>query len=79
SKLPNMLPVKGHIEIVKFLVPTVADQTKRDDCCIKAAESAAVKGHIEIVKFLVPTVADQTKRDDCCIKAAEICWQKWPH
>uniref|UniRef100_A0A1I8JB15 ANK_REP_REGION domain-containing protein n=1 Tax=Macrostomum lignano TaxID=282301 RepID=A0A1I8JB15_9PLAT len=61
----------GHLELVKFLVPTVADQKQRDYCCIKAAESAAVKGHIEIVKFLVPTVADQTKRDDCCIKAAE--------
>uniref|UniRef100_A0A1I8FTC3 ANK_REP_REGION domain-containing protein n=1 Tax=Macrostomum lignano TaxID=282301 RepID=A0A1I8FTC3_9PLAT len=74
SKLPNLLQTEGHIEIVKFLVPTVADPNKKDDCLHQSwPESAGNQGpHIEIVKFLVrPTVADQTKRDDCCIKAAE--------
>uniref|UniRef100_A0A1I8I1W2 ANK_REP_REGION domain-containing protein n=1 Tax=Macrostomum lignano TaxID=282301 RepID=A0A1I8I1W2_9PLAT len=62
---------EGHLEVVKFLVPKVANKAKRDKCCIEAAESAARNRQWEVVKFLVPTVADQTKRDQCCIQAAK--------
>uniref|UniRef100_A0A1I8GKI4 ANK_REP_REGION domain-containing protein n=1 Tax=Macrostomum lignano TaxID=282301 RepID=A0A1I8GKI4_9PLAT len=66
----------GHLEVVKFLVKTVADQSKRGQCCKEAAESAASRGHLEVVKFLVKTVADQSERDQCCKKAAKFAASK---
>ncbi|PAA63680.1 hypothetical protein BOX15_Mlig012509g1 [Macrostomum lignano] len=58
-------------EVVKFLVPQVADQANRDRFCIEAAKSAAENGQWEVVKFLVSQVADQANRDRCCIEAAK--------
>ncbi|PAA92822.1 hypothetical protein BOX15_Mlig034126g1 [Macrostomum lignano] len=61
----------GHLEVVQFLLQTVADQTIKDDCCIEATQSAARNGHLEVVKFLLETVGDQTIKDNSCIQAAQ--------
>ncbi|PAA85498.1 hypothetical protein BOX15_Mlig009595g1 [Macrostomum lignano] len=58
-------------EVVKFLVPTVADRENRDLCCIGAAEYAASAGEWDVVKFLVQTILDQINRDQCCMGTAE--------
>uniref|UniRef100_A0A1I8F564 ANK_REP_REGION domain-containing protein n=1 Tax=Macrostomum lignano TaxID=282301 RepID=A0A1I8F564_9PLAT len=66
----------GHLKVVKFLVPQVADQANRDRCCIKAAESAATNGHLKVVKFL--SLTKQTEIA-AAIKAARICLQQMGH
>uniref|UniRef100_A0A1I8GYU0 ANK_REP_REGION domain-containing protein n=1 Tax=Macrostomum lignano TaxID=282301 RepID=A0A1I8GYU0_9PLAT len=69
---------KGQLEVVKFLVESVTDETKRNQCCIETAEITASEGHLEFVKFLEEPVADHTKRGQCRIEAAKYFAIKSP-
>ncbi|PAA92343.1 hypothetical protein BOX15_Mlig031178g1 [Macrostomum lignano] len=61
----------GQLEVVKFLVEAMPNQSVRNQCCIEALQSAAIKGHLEVVQFLVQAIADhQNVIDQCCMNAA---------